>query len=198
MRLLLSLAGGIDWLTEQIGRLAVLIVPLLVVIGFTNVVTRFVGRAIGQRLSSNAVIEWQWYLFSVLFLLLFAYILKHNVNVRVDFLYANWTPKQRAVVDLLGTLLFIIPFCLMGIYYSWGPILTSWGRQFDGSWGTWEVSPDPDGLPRAPIKSMIIVGLALLMLQSISQVIKYIAVLNGTLSGAEAAKLEAYQAAKVE
>jgi TRAP-type mannitol/chloroaromatic compound transport system permease small subunit len=198
MRLLLSIARGIDWLTEHIGRLAVLIVPLLIVIGFTNVVTRFVGRAIGQRLSSNAVIEWQWYLFSILFLLSFAYILKHNVNVRVDFLYANWTPKQRATVDLLGTLLFIIPFCIMGMYYSWGPILTSWGRQFDGSWGTWEISPDPEGLPRAPIKSMILVGLGLLLLQSLSQTIKYIAVLNGTISGPEAEQIEEYHAARVE
>lgn len=195
---LLSLASGIDWLTEQIGRLAVWIVPLLVIIGFVNVVTRFVGRAIGRQLASNAAIEWQWYLFSILFLLLFAYILKHNVNVRVDFLYANWSPKQRAMVDLLGTLLFIIPFCLMGMYYSWGPILTSWGRQFDGTWGNWEVSPNADGLPRAPIRSMLLVGLGLLLLQSISQTIKYIAVLNGTLSGTEAAKLEAYQATKVE
>ncbi len=198
MHLLLSISKGIDWLTEQIGRLAVLIVPLLVVIGFVNVVTRFVGRAIGQRLSSNAVIEWQWYLFSILFLLLFAYILKHNVNVRVDFLYANWTPRQRAMVDLVGTLFFIIPFCIMGIYYSWPPILTSWGRQFDGSWGTWEVSPDPDGLPRAPIKSMILVGLGLLLLQAISQAIKYIAVLNGTIGGMEAAQIEEYHAARVE
>jgi TRAP-type mannitol/chloroaromatic compound transport system permease small subunit len=198
MRLLLSLASAIDWLTEQIGRLAVMIVPLLVVIGFTNVITRFVGRAIGQQLSSNAAIEWQWYLFSILFLLLFAYILKHNVNVRVDFLYANWSPKQRAIVDLVGTLLFIIPFCLMGMYYSWGPILSSWGRQFDGTWGTWEISPDPNGLPRAPIRSMILVGLGLLLLQSISQTIKYVAVINGTLSGPEAAEIEAYQAARIE
>jgi TRAP-type mannitol/chloroaromatic compound transport system permease small subunit len=198
MTALLNVARAIDWLTEWIGRAAILIVPLLVVVGFVNVILRFVGRAIGRPLSSNAIIEWQWYLFSVLFLLLFGYILKHNVNVRVDFLYANWSPKRRAIVDLIGTLLFIIPFCVFGMVLSWRPVLNSWGLQFDGTWGTWEMSPDPSGLPRAPIRSMILVGLSLLLLQAVAQVIKYIAVLNGTITGTEAAQIEAYHAAKVE
>ncbi len=198
MRVLLRLAFGIDELTEFIGKIAILIVPLLSIIGFVNVVVRFVGRTIGRQLASNAAIEWQWYLFSVLFLLMFAYILKHNVNVRVDFLYANWSQKQRAVVDLVGTVLFLIPFCIMGIYFSWKPVLNSWGLQFDGTWGAWEMSPNPDGLPRAPLKSMIIVGLGLLLLQSIAQVIKYIAVLNGTLAGSEATALHDYHATAVE
>ena len=41
---------------------------------------------------------------------MFAYNLKHEVNVRVDFLYANWESKRRALVDLLGTVLILIPF----------------------------------------------------------------------------------------
>ena len=198
MRALLRLAYGIDRITELIGNVATLIVPILTIIGFGNVVVRFVGRSIGRQLASNAAIEWQWYLFSILFLLMFGYILKHNINVRVDFLYAKWDPKRRAVVDLLGTLLFLIPFCLIGIYFSWKPILTSWGLRFDGSWGPWEGSPNPDGLPRAPLKSMLIVGLGLLCLQAVSQVIKYIAVLNGTLAGSEATALQDYQATAVE
>ena len=148
-------------------------------VGFYNVVARYLGRLIGIQLSSNALIELQWYLFSLMFFLGFAYILKHGANVRVDFYYANWTKKQQALVDFIGTVLFGIPFCILGIAVTFYPVLQSWGLLPDGSWGTWEISPDANGLPRAPIKTMIIVGFVTLLLQSIAQAIKYLAVYKG-------------------
>jgi TRAP-type mannitol/chloroaromatic compound transport system permease small subunit len=176
---LLKFAHLIDRLTEQVGRLLNWIVILTVSIGFYNVVARYVGRFIGLKLSSNALIELQWYLFSLMFFFGFPYILKHDTNVRVDFLYAHWNPKRKALVDFLGTVLFLIPFCLIGIYVTFNPVLQSWGQLSDGTWGTWEVSSDADGLPRAPIKSMIIVSFGLLLVQAISQAIKYWAALQG-------------------
>ena len=193
MQALLRVAKFIDAITEQIGKLASILVIGLVLMGFYNVVARYLGKFVGQRLTSNAVIEMQWYMFSVLFYMGFAYILKNNVNVRVDFLYAEWPPKRKALVDLVGTLLVLIPFCIMGIYISIDPVLDSWGRQFDGSWGTWETSPDPDGLPRAPIKSMIIIGFLLLLVQAIAQAIKYAAILAGTITEEEAQSLQEYE-----
>lgn len=198
MRTLLQISRGIDAFTDRIGSLANGITLLLVILGFYNVVARYLGRFIGQRLTSNAIIETQWYFFSILFFLGFAYILKNNINVRVDFLYAKWSYRRRAMVDLLGTILLLIPFCLLGIYVSINPVMLSWGRLPDGSWGTWESSPDPEGLPRAPIKSMIIVAFILLLLQALSQVIKYVAVLTGELESTEAAKLEEYHQIAVE
>ncbi|MCL4299272.1 MAG: TRAP transporter small permease subunit [Anaerolineae bacterium] len=179
MQALLKFAHFIDRLTETIGGLANWIVIITVVIGFYNVVARYMGRFVGARLSSNVFIELQWYLFSLIFFFGFAYILKHGVNVRVDFLYTRWSDKQKAWVDLLGTLLFLIPLCLIGIYVTYNPVMTSWGRRPNGTWGMWEVSPDPEGLPRAPIKTMIIVAFALLLLQSIAQTIKHWAVIRG-------------------
>ncbi|MBF2074788.1 MAG: TRAP transporter small permease subunit [Synechococcales cyanobacterium C42_A2020_086] len=179
MRAALRLSAAIDRMTDQVGKLANWIVIFTVAIGFYNVMARYIGRFIGMKLSSNALIELQWYLFSLMFFFGFAYILKHGANVRVDFLYSTWSIKRRAWVDLLGTLLFLIPFCILGIWVTFHPVLLSWGRLPDGSWGTWEVSPDADGLPRAPIKSMIIVSFGLLLLQAISQVIKYLAILLG-------------------
>jgi TRAP-type mannitol/chloroaromatic compound transport system permease small subunit len=179
MQALLKFAHFIDRLTEAVGGLANWIVIITVVIGFYNVVARYLGRFIGARLSSNVYIELQWYLFSMIFFLGFAYILKHGVNVRVDFLYANWSDKQKAWVDFLGTILFLIPLCLIGIYVTYNPVMTSWGRRPNGTWGMWEVSPDPEGLPRAPIKTMIIVAFALLLLQSLAQTIKHWAVIRG-------------------
>jgi TRAP-type mannitol/chloroaromatic compound transport system permease small subunit len=179
MSVLLRISKWIDALTEGIGKISNYLVLLVIVVGFYNVLGRYIGRYIGVKLSSNSFIELQWYLFSLIFFLGFSYILKHDVNVRVDFLYAKWNEKHKALVDFFGTLLFLIPFCIIGIYVTLNPVLKSWGLKPNGTWGRWEMSPDPGGLPRAPIKTMIIVAFALLLLQAISQAIKYLAIMRG-------------------
>jgi TRAP-type mannitol/chloroaromatic compound transport system permease small subunit len=179
MNALLRLSSAIDQVTHLAGTIARYLVLAIVAIGFLNVVARYSGRFIGMRLTSNAWIEIQWYVYSVMFFLAFGYVLKHNVNVRVDFYYANWSPKRRAWIDLIGTVFFLIPFCLLGIYATFNPVMLSWGRLPDGTFGTWEISPDPDGLPRAPIKTMIIVAFVLLLLAAISHAIKCVAVITG-------------------
>ncbi len=179
IRHLLKFAQAIDRLTDRIGSLGGWLVLLTIGVGFYNVIARYIGRLIGLKLSSNALIELQWYLFSLIFLLGFPYILKHAANVRVDFLYAHWNERRQALVDLIGTIVFLIPFCLIGIGVCFGPVLQSWGQLPDGSWGSWEISNDADGLPRAPIKTMLLVALILLLLQAISQAIKYGAILLG-------------------
>lgn len=94
-------------------------------------------------------------------------------------MYAKWGPRQRALVDFIGTLLFLIVFCLIGLYTAWGPVLTSFGRLPDGSFsGEWEVSADAGGLTIAPLKAFILVGFALMLLQAVSQLIKYLVILN--------------------
>lgn len=171
MRGLLRVAHGIDRVSELAGKIAIYLTLLLVALGFYNVAARYAGRFIGQNLSSNRFIETQWYIFSVIFFLMFAYNLRHDVNVRVDFLYSTWSRTRKTWVDLIGTVLFLIPFCILGIWMTIDPVLFSWRL--------WEMSPDPGGLPRAPIKTFIIVAFVLLLLQAIAQVIKYIAVLTG-------------------
>ncbi|MCB0124247.1 MAG: TRAP transporter small permease subunit [Caldilineaceae bacterium] len=179
MKALLKFAHFIDGISERLGGISTILVVITVTIGFYNVVARYVGRYVGVNLSSNMWIETQWYLYSLIFFLAFPYILKHGDNVRVDFWYVNWPAKGRALVDFLGTLLFLVPFCILGIYVTITPVLFSWGRLPNGSWGTWELSPDPGGLPRAPIKTMIIVAFVMLLLQSLAQLVKYLAVLTG-------------------
>lgn len=190
MQGLLRFAALIDALIAAIGRLLQWIVTIMILIGFLNVVLRYIGRYVGLQLTSNVLIETQWYLFSILFFLGFSYILKHNLNVRVDILYTKWSVRRRALVDLVGTVLFLIPFCILGIYVAISPVLLSWGEL--------ETSPDPHGLPRYPIKAMIIVAFALLLLQSISQAIKYAAILTETIDPTAATEVEAYQQAPVE
>lgn len=177
MEKLLRLSRIIDALNDRIGRFTYWLVPLMVLIGVWNVVGRFVGRAIGQNLSSNAYIESQWYIFDLVFLLGAAYTLKHDEHVRVDIFYSNWSPKRKALANAIGTLLFLIPFCIIIIFFSWDTILASWAIR--------ENSPDPGGLPRYPIKFMIIVSCVLLILQGISEAIKNFAYLKGAIAPQE-------------
>jgi TRAP-type mannitol/chloroaromatic compound transport system permease small subunit len=198
IRKLLKFSQLIDNGADKLGWLSNWLVLLTIGVGFFNVVVRYMGRFIGVQLSSNALLELQWYLFSLTFLFGFVYILRHGENVRVDFLYTNMSEKKRALVDFVGTVLFLIPFCLLGIWVTINPVLQSWGRLSDGSWGTWEISSDANGLPRAPIKTMVPVALLLLLLQSISQAIKYLAVLLGYQQVAEQIRLETSENINIE
>ncbi|NES85971.1 MAG: TRAP transporter small permease subunit [Moorea sp. SIO2B7] len=174
MQILLRISRIIDTINQWIGRLTSWLVLLMVLVGVWNVVGRYLGRWLGQNLTSNALIEIQWYLFDLVFLLGAAYVLKHNGHVRVDLFYKDWTRKYKALINFIGTLLFLIPCSLFGIYYSWGTIINSWKIL--------EMSPDPGGLPRYPIKSMIIVSFMLLILQGISEAIKNWAIFTETES----------------
>lgn len=180
MKGLIAISKEIDRFTELARGVMIVIVVLTIVSGFANALLRYVGSLIKQTLISNELIQSQWYLFSLLFLLGFGYMLKHNVNVRVDFLYAKWGPRRRAMIDFWGTLLFLIPFCILGLYVSWGPVMTSFGRLPDGGFsGDWEVSSDAGGLTIAPLKGLLVVGFSLLLLQAIAQLIKYFAIMTG-------------------
>jgi TRAP-type mannitol/chloroaromatic compound transport system permease small subunit len=191
LRKLLHFAQHLDRLAEFNGWLSGWLIVVTVGIGFYNVVARYLGRLIGIQLSSNTLIELQWYLFSIMFLLGFSYILKHGANVRVDFLYATWDEKRQALVDFVGTVLFLIPFCVLGLMTSFNYALQSWGRMPDGTWGTAEISLDAGGLPRAPIKTMLALGFLLLLLQAIAQSIKYLAIYKGYTQVAEQLRSEA-------
>jgi TRAP-type mannitol/chloroaromatic compound transport system permease small subunit len=89
----------------------------------------------------------------------------------VDLLYGRLGPRGRAWVDLLGTLLFLLPFSAMMLLVSYPSVAASWRVR--------EVSPDPGGLPRYPIKAMVLAAFGLLLLQGIAEAIKRVAVLRG-------------------
>ncbi len=177
MQKLLNIAKIIDTINEWIGRLTYWLVLLMIFVGVWNVIGRYLGKLIGQNLTSNGFIEVQWYLFDLVFLLGAAYTLKHDEHVRVDLFYKDWPPKRKALANFIGVFIFLIPFCLMIIYYSWGNIINSWK--------IFEMSPDPGGLPRYPIKSMIIVSYILLIFQGIAEAIKNWAIFTDQLTPQE-------------
>lgn len=182
---LLAYQHGMDRVSNAVGSLSKYLVLLVVAVGFFNALLRYIGRATGQQLTSNRFIELQWYLYATLFLLALAYILQHGINVRVDFWFANQSRKTKAMIDFVGHLVGLIPFCLLGLWLVWNPIMSSWGQRPDGTfptnkvWQIWELSPDPGGLPRAPIKTMLLVGLVLLFLQALAEMVKLAAELVG-------------------
>ena len=174
MQTLLRLSQMIDRFTERTGRLTYWLVLAMLAIGSWNAIGRYIGRAIGINLTSNTLIEGQWYLFDLVFLLGAAYTLKHDGHVRVDVLSKGWSPRRRAIANLVGIGFFLLPFCLLSIYFSWGWTFNSWK--------IFETSPDPGGLPRYPIKTAIILGFLLLMIQGISEAIKNWALLHGAIA----------------
>jgi len=165
----------IDALNGAVGRGASWLVLVMVLVGAGNAVARYLGRFIGINLSSNAYLEMQWYLFSLVFLLGAAYTLQRDDHVRVDVLYGRLSRRGRAWVDAVGTVLFLIPFCLFCLWVSWPSVRNSW-QVLEGS-------PDPGGLPRYPIKSVILVAFVLLILQGCAELYRKVALLRGTDAG---------------
>jgi len=176
MSLLTLVSSRIDRLNAVIGRGVSWLVLLMVVIGAFNALARFSGRFIGVNLASNAWLELQWYLFSLVFLLAAADVLRRDAHVRVDIGFAKLSDRGKAMVDLAGTLVFLLPFCVFALWTT-VPIVQA-------SWAVLETSPDPGGLPRYPIKTAILVAFGLLFLQGVSEAIKKFSVLRGL--GAEA------------
>jgi len=172
----LRLARSIDALTERIGRLTYWLTLAMVLLGSYNAIARYMERYTGLGLSSNMYLELQWYLFSLVFLLGAAYGLKHDVHVRVDVVYESLSKRGRAWINLLGTALFLFPFSLLMLVMSW-PMVRN-------TWAVWEQSPDPGGLPRYPIKTVIPLAFLLLIAQGIAFTIRQVAVLRGDDSSA--------------
>jgi TRAP-type mannitol/chloroaromatic compound transport system permease small subunit len=165
------MARSVDRLNDWIGSLIKWLTLLMILVGAFNALARYLGRYADLQLSSTAYIELQWYLFSLVFLLGAAYALNHDVHVRVDVMFSRLSPKGRAWIDLSGTVLFLLPFCFMMLWVSWPAVVNSWSVM--------EGSPDPGGLPRYPIKSVILICFGLLVLQGFAQLVKQVAIIRG-------------------
>jgi TRAP-type mannitol/chloroaromatic compound transport system permease small subunit len=166
----LRVAHAIDRLTGAVGRAVAWLALLMVLIGAFNASARYLGRFLGVHLSSNAYLELQWYLFSTLFLLAAAWVLREDRHVRVDVLFGRLSVRARAIIDIVGTVLLLMPFAAFVLWASLPAVRSSWLIR--------EGSPDPGGLPRYPLKALILVGFALLLLQAVSQLIKQVHVLR--------------------
>ena len=96
------------------------------------------------------------------------YTLKVNEHVRVDLIYSAVSERVRIWIDILGCLFFLLPICIILIYFTWPWFLDSW--RID------ETSSNAGGLIRWPVKLILPLGFALMALQGISELIKCVEV----------------------
>lgn len=168
MAALLRLARLIDWVNERVGRLLIWLVLAAVIISAGNAVVR---KAFS--VSSNAFLEAQWYLYAAVFLLGAGYAFRHNVHVRIDVISSRLSARTRSWIDIVGISAVLLPFCVLLLALSW-PL-------FVQAWHSGEMSQNAGGLIRWPVYLLIPLGMALLLLQSVAELIKRIAFLRGAI-----------------
>jgi TRAP-type mannitol/chloroaromatic compound transport system permease small subunit len=159
---LLSLSRGIDFLNDRFAVLAKWAVFASCLISAANALVRYLASY-----SSNAFLEIQWYLFAACVMLGAAQVLRVNEHVRVDVLYARYSGRTQALIDLAGLVFFMLPSMLVMIYFAW-PL-------FIKMYESGEMSSNAGGLIRWPAMLMLPLGFALLFVQGVSEAIKRVA-----------------------
>jgi len=162
---LLKLSRGIDYVNDRFGVIANWLVLLACLISAGNAASRYLFSE-----SSNAWLEVQWYMFAGMVLLGGPHTLRLNEHVRVDLVYSALSERARIWIDIVGDLLFLLPICVILVYFTW-----PW---FVDSWHIHEMSSNAGGLIRWPVKLILPVGFALMALQGVSEIIKRIAALE--------------------
>jgi TRAP-type mannitol/chloroaromatic compound transport system permease small subunit len=169
MRPLLALSTAIDNLNEKIGYICNFLVLAAVIVSAANAMIRY-----AFDYSSNSWLELQWYMFAILVMFGASYTFKRNEHVRVEIFYLYLSERGQLWLDMIGTLFFLIPACLLLAYLSW-PF-------FMQAYNVGEMSGNAGGLVRWPIKFVIPSGFVMLALQGVSEVIKRIAALRGVVT----------------
>jgi TRAP-type mannitol/chloroaromatic compound transport system permease small subunit len=168
MNMLLSISRGIDALNEKVGRSVMWLVLACVLVSSLNAMSRY-----SLNISSNAWLELQWYLFSMVFLLCSGYTLLHNEHIRIDVISSRFSRRTQTWIDVFGTVVFLLP---VAVYMMW----SSWPL-FMNAWNSGEMSANAGGLIRWPARLMIPVGFLLLTIQALSELIKRVAFLQGLI-----------------
>ena len=162
LRLLQQISDKLNQLSELSGKLVSWLVLAMVLLVSYDVAMRYFFLS-----GSIALQEMEWHLFSLIFLVGAAYTLKHDDHVRLDLFYKSsfMNDERRAWINLLGSLLLLIPFCILIITTSWPFVFQSYIHL--------EGSPDPGGLPyRWILKAGIPLGFTLLLLQGVADIAK--------------------------
>lgn len=158
-------ARTLEALIEALGRAVAWLAVALVALMFGLVVARY---AFG--LGSVAAQELTLWLSSAVFLIGAAFALKRDAHVRVDIFYRGFSVRGRALVDFIGTALFLLPFAglLLAVSYDYAA----------QSWAIGEGSREPGGLPAVYLlKSLIPLAALLLLIQGLAWLLRAIAVL---------------------
>jgi TRAP-type mannitol/chloroaromatic compound transport system permease small subunit len=169
MTALLKLSRLIDLMNTWIGKLTMWLVLAAVLISAGNAIIR---KAF--NIGSNAYLEIQWYLFAAVFMLGVGYVMLKNAHVRIDFISGKLSKRTNAIIDAIGIVIFTIPLSIIMIDLGW-PL-------FMRAYASGEMSQNAGGLIRWPVMGLVPLGFAILLLQSVSELIKRIGFLTGHLA----------------
>jgi TRAP-type mannitol/chloroaromatic compound transport system permease small subunit len=168
VQILLAVSRAIDGINTRLGRWISWLILVVVLISAANATVRKVFDT-----SSNAWLELQWIMFSIIFLLCSPWTLASNEHIRIDIIN-NLLPKRaRDIIDTVGHIVFLLPLTIIMIVTSVPFFIRS--LQLN------EQSMNAGGLPQWPAKSLVMIGFTLLLLQGISELIKRIAVMQGLI-----------------
>ncbi|MDF2983020.1 MAG: tripartite ATP-independent periplasmic transporter, DctQ component family protein, partial [Devosia sp.] len=187
MALALRFTRIIDELSRLVGLVAIWLVLFSALVSAFNAIFRYsisgmiwLERSSGGGVFgglvwfytqySNVLSESVWYMFGGMVMLGGAWTLKLNEHVRVDLFYGAISEKARTWIDLLGGLFFLLPLCILLIYFTWPWFLQAWTQNI--------MSNAAGGLPRWPVRLMLPLGFSVLLLQGIAEIIKCIAALT--------------------
>ena len=151
---------AIEYVNEKVGEIAAFLCLFLVVLVCLDVAARALFNY-----SAAWIMELEWHVFACVFLLGGAYTLKQDQHVRVDLFYSKFRPKDKALVNLIGGIVLMIPFCLLLLWVCFFYAYDAFQIQ--------EGSPDPGGLPfRFVIKGLLAFSILLLLLQTLVELHK--------------------------
>ncbi len=161
MGALKRLATLIDRTNDWVGRFLAWLTLGMVLVTFAVVLLRYVF-GLGWTVVQESVV----YMHAIVFLACAGYTLAHNGHVRCDIFYGAASPRTKAVIDLIGTFLFLIPTCVLVLWVSWPYVSASWAILEESQEGRM-------GIPAVYLlKTLIIVFAALLLLQALSLVLQ--------------------------
>ena len=166
MNLLLKIAQGINQINLRVGQLISWLTLVLVALVITVVLSRYL-----LGVGSIAIQESVSYVHAMIFMLGLAFTLQRGGHVRVDIFYREFSPSRQAIVNLIGAVVFLMPFCGLILLASWDYVMASWSIR--------ETSSETGGIAAVYLlKTLMIIMPVTLVLQGIAQVIESIAVLK--------------------
>lgn len=150
--------------STALGHAAAWLLVATVAAGAAAALLRTVARHLGLSPGLNALADAQWMGFGVVVLASAAWVLAEDRHVRVDVWFGRLSTRARAWVDLVGTLVLLLPFCGLLLWASWPVVAEAWAVR--------EGAADPGGLPRWPVKVWIPVALGLLTAQGVARAVQ--------------------------
>ena len=168
MILLSKISQRINQFSNSVGQVIAWLTLLLVILVMTVVISRYL-----LGVGSIAIQESVSYVHAIIFMLGLAFTLQRGGHVRVDIFYREFSPRRKAIVDLIGASIFLLPFCGLILFASWDYVMASWSIR--------ETSSETGGIAAVYLlKTLMIIMPITLGLQGVGQIIESVLVLTKT------------------